>query len=392
MNINNCHNILVIVAHPDDEILGLGATIRRFVNNGVTANAVILGEGLTSRKNKREDTEKEDLDKLKNQTTKAANIIGYSNVEFCDLPDNRFDSVDLLDVIKKILIYVEKYNPDTIFTHHYGDLNIDHRVTFDAVITACRPVNEYVVKNIICFETPSSTEWNFKYGESVFRPNLFYDVAETLKQKLVAMDCYLTESTQYPHPRSRRALEVIANRWGSVVGVESAEAFEIVRCVKEDIHSKLADMNDIELLFKWVNDDSVRKNSFNSNPISYSEHTQWFSDCLSDKSVEIYIYYLGNTPIGQARLMYSEKESLIDYSVDRRFRGRGFGKYIIHDIELKTMSNHPEITSLIAKVRECNIVSQKIFEDNDYEKILFNNGIVVYSKNMIMDLLDGNTK
>lgn len=225
------HNILVIAAHPDDEILGLGATISRLTKEGNTANAVILGEGLTSRKNSRMETTKSDLDKLKSQTLAASRKVGYSNVEFADLPDNRFDSVDLLDVIKIVQTYVEKYHPDTIFTHHYGDLNIDHRITFDAVITACRPVNDYVVKHIVCFETPSSTEWNIKYGDSLFKPNLFIDVAGTLEQKLSAMEEYLSESTTFPHPRSEEALTIIAKRWGTVVGVNAAEAFEIIRSV-----------------------------------------------------------------------------------------------------------------------------------------------------------------
>ena len=227
----NCRNILVVAAHPDDEILGLGATIKRLTNEGCTANVLILGEGLTSRKDNRSETQKDDLNKLKSQSVAAAKTVGYSNVEFSDLPDNRFDSIDLLDVIKIVQRYVEKYQPDTIFTHHFGDLNIDHRITFEAVITACRPVNNNCVDNIVCFETPSSTEWNFKYGDSSFRPNLFYDVDKTLEFKLRAMECYLTESTEYPHPRSSEALSVIAKRWGTVVGVNAAEAFEIIRCI-----------------------------------------------------------------------------------------------------------------------------------------------------------------
>ncbi len=227
----NCHNILVVAAHPDDEILGLGATIKRLTDEGCTANVAILGEGLTSRKDNRTETQRDDLNILKNQSVAAAKTVGYSNVEFSDLPDNRFDSVDLLDIIKIVQKYVDKYNPDTIFTHHFGDLNIDHRITFEAVITACRPVNNNGVDNIVCFETPSSTEWNFKYGDSLFKPNLFYDIENTLEFKLRAMEHYLTESTVYPHPRSSEALSVIAKRWGTVVGVNAAEAFETIRFI-----------------------------------------------------------------------------------------------------------------------------------------------------------------
>jgi LmbE family N-acetylglucosaminyl deacetylase len=224
-------NVLVVAAHPDDEILGVGGTIRRIANKKCNINCIILGEGLTSRGNARGETSESELLELKKSTLRAAEIIGYSNVEFLGLPDNRFDSIDLLNIIKNVTSLVDKYMPDTIFTHHYGDLNIDHRITYNAVVTACRPVGEYTTKNIICFETPSSTEWNFKSSEGIFKPNLFIDITQTIKYKLNAMHCYSTEIKDYPHPRSDKALDVIAARWGTVIGKNYAEAFEIVRSV-----------------------------------------------------------------------------------------------------------------------------------------------------------------
>jgi LmbE family N-acetylglucosaminyl deacetylase len=227
-----CEKVLVIAAHPDDEILGVGGTISRLVKkNSVVANAVILGEGATSRKNNRNETSQEVLASLKNNALKACEIIGYSNLELYDFPDNRFDSVDLLDIIKVVNQYIEKYRPDTIFTHHHGDLNVDHRLTFQSVITACRPMKDCCVQNILSFETPSATEWNFGDNSSLFKPNFFVDVAETLNLKLEAMKEYVTEINEFPHPRSNEALKTIAKRWGSVVGREYVEAFEVVRSV-----------------------------------------------------------------------------------------------------------------------------------------------------------------
>ncbi|PUU87597.1 PIG-L deacetylase family protein [Halanaerobium sp.] len=227
------NKILTIAAHPDDELLGLGGTIRKRVNNGDQADCLILGEGLTSRENNRDQVSKESLEELYSDTYQAAEYIGYDNLYFSKLPDNRFDSVDLLDIIKEIEKVIKKVQPDIIYTHHYGDLNIDHQRTFEAVITACRPVGEYRVKEIYAFETPSSTEWNFQYGDNTFKPNLFVDISETIEAKLKGMDCYDSEKRDYPHPRSLKALKTIAARWGTVVGKEYVEAFELIRKVED---------------------------------------------------------------------------------------------------------------------------------------------------------------
>ena len=129
-------NVLVVAAHPDDELLGVGGTVRRLVNEGVCVRAVILAEGLTSRGDRREDTEKSELEELKKDARMAACEAGYTSIDFCGFPDNRMDGADLLDIIKTVSSFVEKYHPDTIFTHHHGDLNIDHQRTCEAVLTA----------------------------------------------------------------------------------------------------------------------------------------------------------------------------------------------------------------------------------------------------------------
>ena len=220
--------ILVFAAHPDDELLGVGGTIRRLANEGKNVRAVILAEGLTSRNEKRGETAPDELLKLQADARSAADVVGYSSIDFCGFPDNRMDSVDLLDVVKVISKYVAKYNPDTIFTHHHGDLNIDHRITCEAVLTACRPVNGNGVKRIYGFETPSSTEWNYSY-EAPFNPTVFFDVSETLEKKIEGMACYSTESTTYPHPRSPEALRALGKYRGCNVGFGMAEAFVLLR-------------------------------------------------------------------------------------------------------------------------------------------------------------------
>ena len=223
-------DILVFAAHPDDELLGVGGTIRRFVNEGATARAVILAEGLTSRGERRSETDHSELLALQEDARRAAMKIGYSSIDFCGLPDNRMDSMDLLDIIKTVSNYVEKYKPDTIFTHHHGDLNIDHRLTCEAVLTACRPVGNYCVKQIYAFETPSSTEWNYCYTEP-FTPNVYVDVSDTLEAKIRGMACYRTESAEYPHPRSAEALRALGRYRGSNAGFDMAESFIVLRTV-----------------------------------------------------------------------------------------------------------------------------------------------------------------
>ncbi len=217
-------NVLVVAAHPDDELLGVGGTVRRLADQGVCCRAVIVGEGISARSENRADADSHEIDKLKEDARKAARIIGYASIGFCGLPDNRLDGMELLDIIKMVGRSIEEYKPDTIFTHHHGDLNIDHRIVCEAVLTACRPVGGYGVDRIYAFETPSSTEWNYTYAEP-FTPNVYFDVSKTLDAKIEGMRCYQSEGAAFPHPRSPEALRALAAFRGSNVGVERAEAF-----------------------------------------------------------------------------------------------------------------------------------------------------------------------
>lgn len=221
--------ILVVAAHPDDEILGPGGTISRYCAEGIASECVILGEGITSRDGIGKSGAHKALNDLKSDSIKASKVIGYENIQFVGLPDNRMDSVNLIEVIKVVASHIDRVKPDVIYTHHHGDLNIDHRIVFDAVITAARPIERTFVKEIYCFETPSSTEWNFGRSDAAFNPNVFVDIGETLGRKMEAIKCYRSEIRDFPHPRSVYALETIAARWGAVVNRNYAEAFELIR-------------------------------------------------------------------------------------------------------------------------------------------------------------------
>ena len=222
--------ILIIAAHPDDEILGCGGSAARFIAEGSEVSTLILGEGVTSRDEKRQRTlRKKDLEKLKKEVHEANNVIGIKNIFLYDFPDNRFDTIAFLDIVKIIEEVKNKISPDTLYTHCWQDLNIDHRLTYQAVLTACRPLQVETVKEIYSFEVPSSTEWNYPY---MFSPNIFIEINQTIQKKVNALQCYSSEVKEFPHPRSLEAVKVIARRWGSVAGVNYAEAFELIRSIR----------------------------------------------------------------------------------------------------------------------------------------------------------------
>ena len=222
--------ILVIAAHPDDEVLGCGGTIARLTSEGSNVYTLILGEGVTSRDRKRDLAKREnEIAELKKQAENANRILGVKKVYTFDFPDNRFDSVPLLDIIKTIEETKDGFKPDIVFTHHIGDLNIDHQVTFKAVMAACRPAIGESVKEIYSFEIPSSTEWNEPSSLTYFMPDYFVDVNKSLDIKINALKEYKTELREFPHPRSLKALELNAEQWGVKMGFEAAEAFKTVR-------------------------------------------------------------------------------------------------------------------------------------------------------------------
>ncbi len=228
--------LLIVVAHPDDELLGLGATMHLLIEKfGTKTHVVILGEGLTSRStNRNPKIWEEGLKLLRNQIISAQKTIGYHTISINDFPDNRFDSIPLLDIIKVIEKEKAEFNPDVIFTHHGGDVNIDHQRTFEAVVTSCRPLVAERVKTIISFETPSGTEWRASTDPKHFIPNLFFEIREEdLSAKIKAMECYDFEKRPYPHPRSPEALKILSQRWGISIGCEFAEAFCLVRGISK---------------------------------------------------------------------------------------------------------------------------------------------------------------
>lgn len=226
------NRVLVVAAHPDDEVLGCGATIARLAREGAEVHIVILGEGITSRYEKEERPDRKLIENLHAASRQVAKLLGAKNLSLHNLPDNKFDTVPLLNVVKIVEEVVKEVRPRVVYTHHGGDLNVDHAITSRAVLTATRTIAGCPVRELLAFEVPSSTEWAFQQYEPVFRADVFMDVQATIEAKIKAMEQYEGEARPFPHPRSAEALRAIARRWGSVAGVEYAEAFSLVRSVR----------------------------------------------------------------------------------------------------------------------------------------------------------------
>jgi len=222
-------SILVVAAHPDDEVLGCGGTLSRLAREGKQVDVMLMTNGESARFDAQAKDDQELCIARNTAAKKASNILGVKSLETYDFPDNRMDGVDLLDVIKIIELNIKKCKPSLVITHHSGDVNIDHRIVNSAVMAATRPQPGHVVKELWFYEVPSSTEWNAPGGQSFFRPSLYVDITDTLVCKLEALQAYESELRNYPHPRSLKAIESLAAWRGATVGVQAAEAFVLGR-------------------------------------------------------------------------------------------------------------------------------------------------------------------
>ncbi len=222
--------ILVIASHPDDEVLGCGGTMAAHADSGDMVDVLIVVEGATSREARR-DTEAQAgaLTALQQSACDAATVLGAGKPHFLGLPDNRLDGMELLEVIKPVEALINELKPQVIYTQHGSDLNVDHRIVHQAVVTACRPAPGVCVRAIYGYETASSTEWTSPAMGDGFRPVHFVDISKTLARKRKALECYASEMRPFPHARSMEGVEALARWRGVSAGVEAAEAFTVVR-------------------------------------------------------------------------------------------------------------------------------------------------------------------
>jgi len=218
-------SVLVVAAHPDDELLGCGGTLARHSTEGDRVHILILATGALSRSM----STAADIDSLQVAARDAAAIIGAQSPRFGGFPDNCMDTIALLDVTRAIEAVALDVDPDIVYTHHAGDLNIDHRIAQGAVMTAFRPTPNSRCREVYAFETPSSSEWSAPNFQTPFVPQRYVDVSSTFATKLDALSCYATELRPFPHPRSREAIRALAKLRGAHAGVAVAEAFSVLR-------------------------------------------------------------------------------------------------------------------------------------------------------------------
>lgn len=217
--------ILVVAAHPDDEVLGMGGTIARHVIQGDRVHVLFLGDGVGARSG----SETHLVEERCLAAQSALSVMGAQPGRFLTFPDNRFDSVPLLEIIQAIEVVKRELLPTMVYTHHGGDLNVDHQIACQAVLTAFRPQPEEHCREILSFEVASATEWASPRSTAPFLPETFVEITPHLAILEEACRCYGTELRADPHARSLEAILIGARKRGREVGVEAAEAFMTLR-------------------------------------------------------------------------------------------------------------------------------------------------------------------
>ena len=223
--------ILIIAAHPDDDLLGCGGTIIRSIENKSKIKILFLGEGVSARFPSNENSKacQAAIRSREQSAIKCLKSLGISNFEFNHFLCTRFDSYPILDFVRVIEKLIKEIRPNIVFTHHLSEVNIDHVITHRATEIACRPISKISVKKIYTFEAICSSNFKFK---KKFCPNTYVDIKEYMKRKIKALRYYKNEIRNYPFPRSVLGIETQARYRGMQSGLEFAEAFELVRSLE----------------------------------------------------------------------------------------------------------------------------------------------------------------
>ena len=224
--------ILIIAAHPDDELLGCGGSIIKWIKNECLVKVIYLSEGVTARKSLTEDRNWDsDIQAREEMAEKYAKASGIEIIKFMRKPNLKTRELSMLEIVKEIAGFITEINPSEIYTHFPGDLNSDHQVCFEAVVTACRPFMGIKVNSIYSFEVPSSTNWSSSLNSPAFKPNHYIEIDEQIEEKIEMLNFYDYEMRDFPHPRSPENIRAQAQIRGSEIGSKFAEGFMLVRSV-----------------------------------------------------------------------------------------------------------------------------------------------------------------
>jgi LmbE family N-acetylglucosaminyl deacetylase len=225
-------DVLCVVAHPDDEVLGVGGTLARHAGAGEEVHVCILSDGVTSRYDEVDAAAEREIQQRRERARTACEELGVESVSLHEFPDNQFDTVPLLDLVQTVEGEIEAHDPDIVYTHHHGELNVDHELTCRAVVTATRPLADSGVERVLACETLSASEWAVPDPSNAFQPTSFVAIDGQLDAKLDALACYENELRDPPHPRTVETVRQNAEVWGAKAGVPAAEPFEVLREVR----------------------------------------------------------------------------------------------------------------------------------------------------------------
>jgi LmbE family N-acetylglucosaminyl deacetylase len=215
--------VLVVAPHPDDEVLGCGGAIARHSAQGDAVQVLVMTRGAP------DIYPLDDEDEVRQEAQAAHAILGVVDTHFLDFPAPKLDTIPGYKLADAIANMIRKYQPHTVYLPHRGDIHLDHQKVYQATLVAARPINHCPVRQLLCYETLSETEWAPPWSDTAFVPNVFVDITDYLDLKLKAMHCYQSELQPTPHPRSLQAIETLAKQRGSTVSLAAAEAFMLVR-------------------------------------------------------------------------------------------------------------------------------------------------------------------
>nr|WP_250325428.1 UDP-4-amino-4,6-dideoxy-N-acetyl-beta-L-altrosamine N-acetyltransferase [Campylobacter upsaliensis] len=355
--------ILIVAAHPDDEVLGCFGSVARFICEGYEAYTLILGEGKSSRASANLSWE---LELLEEEFKEANFSIGIKKIFREHFPDNAFDSVPLLELVRAIEKIKERVKPSIIFTHFEKDLNIDHQMTYRAVLTASRALEDESVEQIYSFEVLSSTEWNYPLS---FTPDVFFDISQTLKYKIKAMKCYKSELRDYPHPRSLKGICLQAQMRGLAVGLKYAEAFKLVRDVRKTGQMRLKNFTDLNYkelreVLEWRNEVSDLMKTQN---ISLKEHLEFIEKLENSEDKSYFLVRDGDKDVGVI-YFFDINEKECEFGLYAKPNLRGVGQLLMNEV-LNYAFDTLKVQILKACVFKTNERALTLYLKNDFKII-----------------------